>query len=85
MEAGPRHAEIVIKELGLRDAQASRVPGTTAPAPKKDKDEDEDVEKVQLLCEESFVDSLARETGFKFDEFINAEHELDINAEESDV
>ena len=60
MEADPRHAEIVIKELGLKNAKASRVPGTKAPAPKKDKDDDEDVEKVQLLCEESFVDSLAR-------------------------
>ena len=52
MEADPRHAGIVIKELGLEDTKASRVPGTKVPAPKKDKDEDEDVEKVQLLCEE---------------------------------
>ena len=31
LEADPRHAEIVIKELGLEDAKATRVPGTKAP------------------------------------------------------
>ena len=31
LEADPRHAEIVIKELGLEDATATRVPGTKAP------------------------------------------------------
>ena len=28
LEADPRHAEMVIKELGLEDAKATRVPGT---------------------------------------------------------
>ena len=55
-EADPRHAQIVVKEFGLTDAKASRAPGTKGPAPKTDTEEDEHVEKVQLLCGESFVE-----------------------------
>ena len=54
LEANPRHAEIVVEELGLQSAKLSRVSGTKEPKPKKDKEESENVEKVQLLDEELF-------------------------------
>ena len=71
LEADPRHAEIVVKELGLQDAKVSRVPGTKEPKPAKHREEPENVEKVQLLDEESFEEE-------------SEEEELYLNADESD-
>ena len=52
LEADPRHAEIVVRELGLENAKISRVPGVKIPGPKKDKDDEHTMERVQVLHEE---------------------------------
>ncbi len=52
LEADPRHAEIVVKELGLENAKAVRVPGAKeARSRSKDKGQEEDDE-IMLLDEE---------------------------------
>ena len=45
LEADPRHAEIVIKELGLEGGKAIKVPG--AKAPKEEQDEEKIEEQWQ--------------------------------------
>ena len=43
LEADPRHAEIVIRELGLSGAAASKVPGVKPPKMSEDQDEPEEL------------------------------------------
>ncbi len=56
LEADPRHAELVVKELGLTDAKSSRVPGVKE-VKQKDANGDEQhkgIEKIQVLDEEAY-------------------------------
>ena len=52
LEADPRHAEIVIKELGLKNAKANKVPGSKAVVSRKTKMEEQMPEEVRVLLEE---------------------------------
>ncbi len=50
LEADPRHAEIVVRDLGLESAKPSRVPGTKAAHVKKTvEDEDEKTKEILVL------------------------------------
>ena len=52
MEADPRHAEIVVRELGLEGAKASRVPGAKEPKRRGDRKEEDTGEDT----EEGWID-----------------------------
>ena len=54
MEADPRHAEIVVRDLGLSDAKCSRVPGTKEVRKKNDGNgKEERMTDIQVLEEEA--------------------------------
>jgi len=74
LEADPRHAEIVIKELGLETAKISRVPGTKSTEHKKDKEKDATPERVQVIEEELILEG----------EIDHVEQGYDSNAEDSE-
>ena len=57
MEADPRHAEIVIKELGLEEAKVSRVPGAKPTKRKEAAAEDrEPCGEIHVAMEEDILE-----------------------------
>ena len=58
LEADPRHAEIVIKELGLEKAKAARAPGTKEEKRKDDKRYEEQLDTIHVGYEDGDVEDL---------------------------
>ena len=57
LEADPRHAELVVRELGLENAKSSRTPGTKDVRKKEDKDE-ECQDRLAVISEKEYLQSL---------------------------
>ena len=60
LEADPRHAELVVRELGLLDAKASRTPGVKDVKRRNVNDED-DGGRIAVLTEGEYIASHAAE------------------------